>query len=146
MMLCKLQLKKTTLFLVLALGVVSFAYGLLTFLFATPEGRAANTLLGMFTGFGFGIIAVAIFRLIRERVTPKEKLEQEMIEKQDERNVAIIRAAGLVGMYAAGALLVILTFVFMGLGYRVPSFICVGGLYVVLGAFLIARHILSKRM
>lgn len=145
-MLCKLQSKKTLLYLALALGVVSLAYGLLAFIFTKPEGHTINTLLGMFTGFGFGVIVVALYRLIHQRVTPKEKLEQEKIEQQDERNVAIIHAAGFAGMYAAGALLVVFTFVFMGLGYRVPSFICVGGLYVIVGVFALARHILSKRM
>ena len=62
----------------LGLGIVSFLFGLLTFLIGKPEGHSINTLLGMFTGFGAGIIGVAVWMTVREKVLPKEKLEQEV--------------------------------------------------------------------
>ncbi|MBE5801265.1 MAG: hypothetical protein E7319_03155 [Clostridiales bacterium] len=129
-----------------ALGIVSFAYGLLTFLIVQPEGQAFNTLLGMFTGFGFGIICVAIFYTIRSKVVPQKKLEQEEIERNDERNIAIVRTACTVGMIAASIVFVVLAFVLMSLGYRVPSFLCIGGLYVTFIATFIARKVLEGKM
>ena len=36
--------------MMMALGVISLLYGLLTFIIVQPEGKSANTLLGMFTG------------------------------------------------------------------------------------------------
>lgn len=130
----------------LGLGIVSFLFGLLTFLIGKPEGHSINTLLGMFTGFGAGIIGVAVWMTVREKVLPKEKLEQEKIEQQDERNIAISRAAGLVTFYAAILIFAVLIFLFMGLGYTVPSYICLGAMYVLVGVALIARKVLSARM
>lgn len=130
----------------LGLGIVSFLFGLLTFLIGKPEGHSINTLLGMFTGFGAGIIGVAVWMTVREKVLPKEKLEQEKIEQQDERNIAISRAAGLVTFYAAILIFAVLIFLFMGLGYTVPSYICLGAMYVLVGVALVARRVLSARM
>lgn len=130
----------------LGLGIVSFLFGLLTFLIGKPEGHSINTLLGMFTGFGAGIIGVAVWMTVREKVLPKEKLEQEKIEQQDERNIAISRAAGLVTFYAAILIFSVLIFLFMGLGYTVPSYICLGAMYVLEGVALVARRVLSARM
>lgn len=131
---------------VLGLGIVSFLFGLLTFLIGKPEGHSINTLLGMFTGFGAGIIGVAVWMTVREKVLPKEKLEQEKIEQQDERNIAISRAAGLVTFYAAILIFAVLIFLFMGLGYTVPSYVCLGAMYVLVGVALVARKVLSARM
>ena len=100
--------------LILGLGVISFLYGLLTFIIVQPEGKSANTLMGMFTGFGFGIMLVGLRTAIRNKRTPKDKLEQEEIERNDERNIAIARAAGTVSMIAGMTIFAVLAFVFMG--------------------------------
>ena len=145
-MICKGKWNKHLCTLVMILGAASFLFSVLTFLIVKPEGQTMNTLLGMFAGFGGGIMGVAIWLTIRAKVVSKEKLEQEEIEKWDERNIAIIRAAATVAFYAAILLMTILIFVFMGLGYRTPSYICLGGLYVLVGVFLIARKVLEKKM
>ena len=129
-----------------ALGVVSFLYGLLTFLIVQPVGKAANTLLGMFTGFGFGIICVAIGYAIRQKLASPKKLEQEEIERYDERNIAITRAACTVGMITAMIVFVILAFVFMGMGLITPSYLCIGGMYLMILATKITQKILEKKM
>ena len=145
-MMCKKPWNKHVRTAMLGLGIVSFLFGLLTFLIGKPDGHTTNTLLGMFTGFGAGIIGVAVWGTIREKVLPKEKLEQEKIELEDERNIAISRAAGLVTFYAAIIIFAVLIFLFMGLGYAVPSYICLGAMYVLVGIALIARKVLSARM
>jgi len=132
--------------LFLAVGVVSFLYGLLSFLIVHPEGKSANTLLGMFTGFGFGIILVGIRNMIHEKRTPKEKLEQEEIDRNDERNIAISRAAHSVGMFTAIILFAILGFVFMAMGQITPSYMCIGSMYVMIVVTKIAQKILEKKM
>lgn len=129
-----------------ALGVVSFLYGLLTFLIVQPEGKAANTLLGMFTGFGFGIIMVAIITTIKHKKATPEQLEQEEIERNDERNIAIGRIACTVGMITAMIVFVILAFVFMGMGLITPSYLCIGGLYAMILAAKVTQKILEKKM
>ncbi|MBP3646644.1 MAG: hypothetical protein J6K55_09495 [Clostridia bacterium] len=131
---------------VLCLGIVSFLFGLLSFLIGKPEGHSLNTLLGMFTGFGAGIMGVAIWGMIREKVVSREKLEQEKIELQDERSIAIMRAAGLAAFYAAIAIFAVLIFLFMGLGYTVPSYICLGAMYLMVAVAWIARKVFEKKM
>ena len=74
-MMCKKPWNKHVRTAMLGLGIVSFLFGLLTFLIGKPDGHTTNTLLGMFTGFGAGIIGVAVWGTIREKVLPKEKLE-----------------------------------------------------------------------
>lgn len=145
-MMCKKQWTRTMEIVVFALGLVSFLFGLLSFLIGKPDGHSANTLLGMFTGFGFGIMAVAAYKTIRQKVVSKEKLEQEKIDQEDERNIAIIRAACAAAYAAAIVLFAVLIFVFMGLGYSVPSYICLGAMYVLVAVFAVAKKVLEKRM
>ena len=143
---CNGRWNKFVSMMMLCMGAVSFLFGLLMFLIVKPDGHAANTLMGMFTGFGAGILGVAVTRLIRQKVVSKEKLEQEEIERQDERNIAIMRAAGLVGFYTAIGLFAVLVFLFMGLGYTVPSYICLAAMYVMVAVAWIARWKLAKKM
>ena len=145
-MICKGKWNKHLCTLFMILGAASFLFGLLTFLIGKPESQTTNTLMGMFTGFGAGIMGVAIWQTIRAKVVSKEKLEQEEIEKWDERNIAITRASATVGYYAAILLMAVLIFVFMGLGYSTPSYLCLGGLYVLACVFLFARKVLEKKM
>ena len=145
-MICKGKWNKHLCTLVMILGAASFLFGLLTFLIVQPEGHNTNTLMGMFTGFGAGIMGAAIWQMIRAKVVSKEKLEQEEIEKWDERNIAITRASATAAYYAAILLMAVLIFLFMGLGYRAPSYICLGGMYVLVGVFFIARKVLEKKM
>ena len=145
-MICKGKWNKHLCVAVIILGAVSFLFGLLGFLLMKPESSTFNTLLGMFTGFGAGIMGVAIYQLIRSKMVSQEKLEQEEIERWDERNIAIVRAAATAAYYAAILLIAVLIFLFMGLGYKVPSYICLGALYVLVAVFFIARKILEKKM
>lgn len=131
---------------VFALGLVSFLVGLLTFLVGKPEGETLNTFLGMLTGFGFGIMAVAVWSTVRRKVVSKEKLAQEDIDREDERNVAVTRAACTAVFYVSVLLMAALVFLFMGLGYRTPSYICLGAMYVLVLAFFVARRVVDKRM
>lgn len=145
-MICKGKWNKHLCMLVMILGAASFLFGLLTFLIGKPEAHSTNTLMGMFTGFGAGIMGVAIWQTIRAKLVSREKLEQEEIEKWDERNIAVTRAAATAAYYAAILLMALLIFLFMGLGYRAPSYICLGALYVLVGVFFIARKVLEKKM
>lgn len=145
-MICKGKWNKHLCTLIIILGGASFLFGLLSFLIAKPEGHTTNTLLGMFTGFGAGIMGVGVWQIIRAKVVSKEKLEQEEIEKWDERNIAITRAAATAAYYAAILLMAVFIFLFMGLGYRAASYICLGGLYVLVGVFFAARKMLEKKM
>ena len=145
-MLCNKQWGKHTTAIALLVGGASFLFGILGYFLIKPNNEGVNRFLGMLTGFGVGILLVAVYKLLRARIVSKEKLEQEKIEKQDERNIAINHAAGLVGFYAGGALICVLCFLFMLLGYTVTSYFCLAGLYLLAGTVLIARVVISRRM
>ena len=145
-MICKGKWNKHLCTLMVILGAASFLFGLLSYLIGQPDGHSTNTLLGMFTGFGAGILGVAIYMMVRAKVVSREKLEQEEIDKWDERNIALTRAAATAAYYAAILLLSVFVFLFMGLGYRVPSWICLGGMYVLVATFFVSRKIFEKKM
>lgn len=117
----------------------------LTFLLTDAEDRSYTTLLGMFTGFGFGIMAVAAYKTIRDKLISQEKREQEKIDQEDERNITIIQSAALTAYIAAIGVLIVLMFLFMGLGYMTPSYICVGAMYAVIGVFFISKKCWKRR-
>lgn len=146
-MVCKfIKLNKWMGWCIFALGVVSLLYGLLTFLIVQPEGKAANTLLGMFAGFGFAVILLGIRRVFHRKHTPKEQLEQEEIDRNDERNIAISRAACAIGMLTGVITMAVLAFILMGMGMILPSYLCIGAMYLMLLAAKIAKMILEKKM
>ena len=145
-MLCKLNSNAKTWFFMLGVGVVSLAFGVIAFLTANPQEHHIATLFGMFSGFGAGLMAVAIFKLIRAKLISAEKREEEEIRKHDERTIAVARAAYTVGFFAGAAMLVILIFLFTFLDYRIPSYLCLGALYVQMIALLAANRVYDKKM
>ncbi len=145
-MLCKMKSKTKLYLALLAVGLVSLAFGVIGYLTSGNQSHHMDTLLGMFSGFGFGLLAVAVVQLIRaKRMSPEKRAEKD-IEKNDERNIAVTRAAHAVGNTAGAATLVVLSFLLMFLDYRVPSYLCIGALYVQLFAFLIAYRVYYKKM
>lgn len=131
---------------VFALGVVSIVFGLVGARLTPEDQHATIRLMGMLTGMGTGIVLVAAIATIRARVVKPEKLEQERIEAEDERNVALTQRAMYIAALAAMGVLVALAFVFTGLGYSLPGLLCVAGLYVEAASFIVARAVLRRRM
>lgn len=145
-MLCKLKPGTKTWLFILGVGVVSLAFGVVAHLTATPEEGHIAMLFGMFSGFGAGLMAVAVFGLIRSRLISPQKREEEEIAKQDERTIAVTRAAYTVGFFAGAAVLVVLIFLFTYLDLRLASYLCLGALYVQMAAFLIAYRVYNRKM
>jgi hypothetical protein len=139
--------KKFVPVLLLAAGVISLAFGILSYLTA-PQDAAPNfdRLMGMFSGFGGGLVAVALFFLIRGRMLTPEKRMQEEVEQNDERNIAVQRAASSIAAVAALAIFAILAFVFTSMGYLLPAYLCIGAMYLELAVYLIALAVYRKKM
>lgn len=138
--------KKAMLTLCVVVGIVSILFGAVG-AYLTPEEQHSTTqLMGMLCGLGFGILFVAAVLTIRSRFVKPEKLEQEKIEAQDERNVALVQMALSVAAYVALMMFAVFAFVFVGLGYSLPGFLCIVGMYVEVAAFVVARAVLSKKM
>ncbi len=145
-MLCKQSGKGKSAIIALTVGVLSLAFGIIGMLNTPDEAHEQARLMGMFTGFGTGILGVAAYYMIRKRVVKPEKLAQEEIERTDERNVALNRAALSVAAFAAVLAFALLAFVLLGLGYVLPSQLCIIGMYVEAAAYVIARVVLNKKM
>lgn len=145
-MLCNVKSKKFIQYVMLAIGMISLAYGVIGIQTAPEDAHDYSMLLGMFSGFGAGLIAVAIFFLIRSKVVSPEKLKQKEIEQNDERSIAVKRAAFSVSWLVALLLFAVLAFVFVGMGMRLASYLCIGALYIQFISFLIAHRICEKKM
>ncbi len=143
---CKGKGSKQMGVIVVVLGIVSILLGVLGMYLIQPEEHNLSRLFGMITGAGTGVLLVAAVLTIRARVIGQEKCEQEEIDRQDERNGTLPRFAGLVGYFTAVALLAVLAFLFVALGYAVPSCFCIGSLYLLALTGFIARKVLEKRM
>ena len=132
--------------LALAVGVVSFLFGIISALFLPSEEGNINMLMGMFTGFGGGIIGVAVVNFIRIKTFSPEKLKKQEIAIKDERNVQLMRISFTISSTAATILFSLLAFIFVFLNYRIPAFISVGALYIQQICFFIAYKYFSKKM
>lgn len=144
-MFCKGK-SKNHFIIILFIGVISFVFGTLYYRILPDEAHNLSMLSGMFSGFGGAFIAVGLINLVRLKVTSPEKLRRKENEKNDERNVQVLRAAYTTAEVGAIILFSVMTFVFVWLDYKVPAFICVGALYVNAAIFLISYHIYNKRM
>lgn len=129
-----------------AVGISTLLFGLILLWLTPDDAYDTNMLSGMLMGFGASVSIVGIVKHIRIKTISKETLKRLQVEQNDERNVAIMRAAYTVGLITAMALFALLSFFFVGLGYRIPAFFCIGSLYVVAIVVLITKRIYKKKM
>jgi len=145
-MLCKFSYSRTVLWVMVAVGIVSAAFGIVKYRFLPDDAHNLSMLTGMFTGLGSALSFSGLFLLVRQWFTPAEKRRQEEIERNDERNQLItalaFQASAIVSILCMG----VMAFVFVGLGYPIPAYIVIGGLYVQLAAMLLAKRIYLKKM
>ncbi len=146
-MLCKTVTSKKLWFVLLLVGAVSLAFGLIGVLL-NDEGQtgAVAMLMGMFTGAGGVLICLSIARLIYMAVVSPRKLKQEEIDLKDERNVQITRASLAVSSVAATLLFAVMTFVFVLLRYVAPALCMVGAMWVQAVVTMIAHGANSRKM
>lgn len=130
----------------IAIGIISIVFGTVSTLRLPDDVHDLSMLMGMFTGMGTAFIAIGIIRLIHLKVAPPEKLKQEEIELNDERNIQILRIAYTVANVTSTILFAVMAFVFVFLGYRTPALISIGAIYVQLLAFFIAYKYYGKKM
>lgn len=144
-MLCKGKSKGYFVVLVV-IGIISFTFGILSTIVTPEDAHNLSMLSGMFTGLGAGFVAIGLVQYIRNKISSPEKLRTKEIEKTDERNIQLIRAAAAVTMSASYVIFAVLAFLFVALDYRIPAFITIGAMYVEFAVYLIAYKILNNRM
>ncbi|MCX4364002.1 MAG: hypothetical protein OSJ74_11595 [Clostridia bacterium] len=142
--------KKRVNYFEMLLGVITLVFGILieARLQITGETQTPNIsrFAGMLTGFGCGILIVGVVRLLRNRFSSKEKLKEREIEKNDERNIQLTRAAYTVAAMGALFLFVILAFVYILLGAYLESWLAIGAMYIEVIIFGIAYRVIGKKM
>lgn len=144
-MLCKGKSKGY--FIVLAvIGIISFTFGILSTIVTPEDAHNLSMLAGMFTGLGAAFVTIGLVQYIRNKISSPEKLRTKEIEKTDERNIQVIRAAAAVAMSASYIIFAILAFTFVALDYRIPAFITIGAMYVEFTVYLISYRILNNKM
>ena len=145
-MYCK-SINKTGYWLFLiAIGAISLLFGAVSAQKVPEDAHDLSMLMGMFSGLGGAFMAIGIFRLVYVKIAPPAKLKQKEIDRNDERNVQILRIAYTIACITATMLFAIMAFVFVYLGYRVPAFISIGALYVQILAFFFAHMYYNKKM
>lgn len=111
------------------------------------SGSISEKMLGVYTGFGSGLIIAGTILLIKNRLLLKneEKLRKSRIENTDERNKEISLKATRV---ALGVMLVIMYLVALigGLWYPELTKILLTLVGVFLLAYLIAYKVISKKI
>ena len=127
-------------------GLITALYGVLsTFVFGI-EGHTNDMLNGMFSGFGTVLFLAGIILFIRDKTITDEKRKLDEIEANDERNRQITAKSCVVGTITAMICLGVMAFLFVAIDYRVPSYISIGSMYIILGSLGISKLIYTKKM
>lgn len=130
----------------LVAGMVSLVFGVVGYQNQIMESHSGNMLLGMFSGFGGALVVASIVNLLRYKFSSAERLKEEEINAKDERNLLILKTSFSYTYGVSTVLLGVMAFVFVGLGYPVPSFIVVGAIWVQVIAFFLIHTYLNKKM
>lgn len=138
--------KRSLAVVLLPIGICSLCFGVLCFPLVPQDNHGLSMLTGMLTGFGSVLVLFGIWILIRNRRLSPEKRRQEAIEQEDERNRALQRIASVTGMVTAFVLFIVFAFFFVGMGWIAAGLCCVGALYIMAFAYLLAHRYHAKRM
>lgn len=145
-MLCKYIRDKRIWWAFIFVGAISLVFGIVAHNNLPEDVHHLDMLMGMFSGAGAALVGIGIVQLIRLKLMPAEKLKREEIELKDERNVQLLQISFTISSVAATILLAIMAFLFVGLNYQVPAYICIAAVYLQLIVFLIVHRHYSKKM
>ncbi len=144
-MLCKAIRNRKYWYVMILVGIVSLAFGLVGILTEPDVPGNVAMLLGMFTGMGAVLFILSVIRLLYLRFAPAAKLKAEEILMKDERNVQVGRAAGAAANIAATLMFAVMAFAFVWMGYRIPAYIAVGAVWVQADVRLSAQRVYDKK-
>lgn len=127
-------------------GLLFILFGVFVYL-PLPEGEHnLSMLMGMFSGAGTGIFAVGMVAVVQNRrMTPAQKRQVE-IDCKDERNIAIQGKAFYISGCVAAIFFISAAFLLVGLGYRVPAYLVLGGLCLQVISLFAAEQYYRKHM
>jgi hypothetical protein len=145
-MLCKLKRSAKTSVIMLIVGILLAAFGVLKAITLPETAHAASRLMGMFTGLGSAIAAISAVHLIQLKISSPEKLRWIRIEEKDERNIQITRIAYTIASLSATFMFAGLVFLFTAMGSIKESYICLAALLIQSIIFLISYVYYKKKM
>lgn len=145
-MFCNMADRKAKNLFCIILGSVSTVLGIFLKIRFPEDAHNYQQFAGMLTGFGCGILAVGIVFTIRRLLSTPEKLKEREIEKKDERNIQIMRAAYATAAFGAFILFALMTFIFTLMGEFTACLITIVAMYVDIAVFVISYLILQKKM
>jgi uncharacterized membrane protein len=130
----------------LAIGLVSLAFGVVGEWSGIAPTHGGEMLLGMFSGMGFAMTVLSAIALLRRKFMSLEKRKQQEIDAKDERNLQLLQAAYAVSGKIALLLLAFMAFLFAGLGDRTASFVSAGAIWVLAIAFAVGHAVVARKM
>jgi hypothetical protein len=145
-MYCRLVNGKRYYVILLFLGVVLAAFGILNQAVLSQSAHISSRLMGMFTGMGFAFIGAGTIRLIHLKFSSPEKLKQEQIDQKDERNVQVLRVSYTITSISSSIMFAGLVFIFTFMGSITESYICLAALQLQVVIFIVVHRYFSKTM
>ncbi|HZJ57656.1 MAG TPA: hypothetical protein VFD89_05380 [Clostridia bacterium] len=145
-MLCRYIRSARVWSMLVAMGVVTMVFGILYSRGLPQDLHSMNMLMGMFTGIGGAFALVGGIKLVHYKRASADELKLEEIERNDERNIQLIRMAAVTSNNAATILFIMMIFILLWLDYRVPALIVLGALYVQSIAFFAAYRYFKNRI
>lgn len=145
-MMCRTFKSTRSLVILLFLGVVLAAFGIINAITLPDTAHNMSRLMGIVTGIGGSFAGVSIVKLIHQMRTAPEKLREEQIELTDERNVQILRVSYSLTSAAAAVMFALLVIIFSAMGSITESYICLAALLLQQGIFMIAHRYYSQKM
>lgn len=145
-MLCKTYKNKQFYIGLIVLGIISLLFGILFNINLPEERHNLSMFSGMLTGIGGAFLVVGIVRLIKLKISSPEKLKEEEIEKNDERNVLILRKSYSITAVSSLFLFIALIFTFLLLDYMIPAIITIACLYIEIAIFFLSYMRISAKM
>lgn len=127
------------------LGAISLLIGIIMITRFGNRSTGSDMASGMLCGLGACFVVIFIIRKLQEHFTP-EKVKKDEIEKNDERNIQVTRAAftivGTVAIFYMAGMTLVMAF----LNYIAGIYISIAGIYVCAASFFIACRIYQKKM
>lgn len=145
-MLCKFIKGEKYWKILIVIGFISVLFGIISKGMIPDNIHNLSMFSGMITGLGGAFLGIGIYRLIGLRTKSQQKLKQEEIELNDERNIQILRISHTAANVTATILLGVMSFIFVFLDYIIPAFILIAAIYIQLMAFSLAYKHYSKKM
>lgn len=145
-MLCKLRRSAKTSIIILIVGILLAAFGLLKQMTEPEATHIVSRLMGMFFGLGSALAGISAVHLIQLKISSPEKLKWRQIEEKDERNIQILRIAYTIASLSATIMFAGLVFLFTAMGSIKESYICLAALLIQSSVFLISYLYYKKKM